>query len=709
MQWKNIGMGKKLGIGFGFVILLLLGISTISQTGFKQLAAAIDESVYFNQLQTIMLQREIDHMNWQNKVIIFLLSDTTEPLKVEMDDRTCKLGKWLYGEGREKAEKMLPQLKPLLKELEKPHYALHQSAKEIQQSVTRNNGDRDEAFQIYNTKTRTALKQIKSGLHSVADVVSEHVQTNNLQLQSDATFKSRLTIACSLIAVVLALLFSFFLARLITTTLNKAVSMADSLADGDLTTRLDIVQKDEFGQLATALNSMSDRLNQMIGSMSNDVMGLSSNSNELNMIAQSMGENSNTVSDRANIVAASTQELSGNMQSVAAASEEASTNVSIVAAASEEVTNSISEVDTKTSEARVITEDAVALAGSATVKVDALGEAASKINKVTQVITDISEQTNLLALNATIEAARAGEAGKGFAVVANEIKELAKQTADATGEIRSSIEAMQGSTNETVDEIRQITDVITRVDEIVAAIAGAVSEQSATTIEITENITQAAMGIGEVNENVAQSSASSAEIADSIEEVHSMTEELSTTSRDVEDTAKDLGKTVLGLKKMIEQFKINRQGNSRSSIPQNSSSSGRDLIHWNSSVQINIREIDKQHRKLIDLINDLHRAMKSGSGSQQAGTILNQLVDYTSTHFSYEEGLLQKCDYPDITAHKERHKKLVAQIVDFQRKFQEGNSTISVEIMDFLKSWLVDHIKGVDTKYVACLQEHGIR
>jgi hypothetical protein len=74
MQWKNIGMGKKLGIGFGFVILLLLGISTISQTGFKQLASAIDESVYFNELQTIMLQREIDHMNWQNKVIFKRLS-----------------------------------------------------------------------------------------------------------------------------------------------------------------------------------------------------------------------------------------------------------------------------------------------------------------------------------------------------------------------------------------------------------------------------------------------------------------------------------------------------------------------------------------------------------------------------------------------------------------------------------------------------------
>ncbi len=125
---------------------------------------------------------------------------------------------------------------------------------------------------------------------------------------------------------------------------------------------------------------------------------------------------------------------------------------------------------------------------------------------MTETIADISAQTNLLALNATIEAARAGEAGKGFAVVANEIKDLAKQTAQATGEIKERIDGIQHSTNVTVTGIKKISDIITEIDTIVSGIAVSLDEQSATMTELTSNIVQAGEGISEVSENVAQSS-----------------------------------------------------------------------------------------------------------------------------------------------------------------------------------------------------------
>ncbi len=110
--------------------------------------------------------------------------------------------------------------------------------------------------------------------------------------------------------------------------------------------------------------------------------------------------------------------------------------------------------------------------------------AANEINKVTETINEIADQTNLLALNATIEAARAGEAGKGFAVVANEIKELAKQTTEATREIKQRIDGVQESSNKTISAINSITTTITNSSDVVSGMAAAVEEQAVTTQEI---------------------------------------------------------------------------------------------------------------------------------------------------------------------------------------------------------------------------------
>jgi methyl-accepting chemotaxis protein len=121
----------------------------------------------------------------------------------------------------------------------------------------------------------------------------------------------------------------------------------------------------------------------------------------------------------------------------AAAMEESATNVTMVTTSSEEMSATIGEIAQNAEKARTISDQAVSKATDTSGQMDGLGRAAQGIGKVVETITEISEQVNLLALNATIEAARAGEAGKGFAVVANEIKELAKQTSEATLEIKA--------------------------------------------------------------------------------------------------------------------------------------------------------------------------------------------------------------------------------------------------------------------------------
>lgn len=352
------------------------------------------------------------------------------------------------------------------------------------------------------------------------------------------------------------------IALLITRAIVKPVKgVVSSLTDlaqgeGDLTLRLPVTGKDEVGQLAEKFNQFMEKLQTMIKDIAGGVETLSSSSTELSAISQQMADGSKQVSDKSNGVASASEEMSTNMNSVSAAMEQSSTNTSMVASAAEQMTSTINEIAQNAEKARSISDQAVAKVGESTDQMNALGQAANAIGKVVETITDISEQVNLLALNATIEAARAGEAGKGFAVVANEIKELAKQTSDATMDIKDKISNIQHSSGGTLESINQISQVITQVNDIVATIASSVEEQSSATKEIAQNISQASTGIQEVNENVNQSSTVARDITQSINEVNQSASEMSSSSEQVKLSASELSALAEQLNQMVDRFKV---------------------------------------------------------------------------------------------------------------------------------------------------------
>ena len=326
--------------------------------------------------------------------------------------------------------------------------------------------------------------------------------------------------------------------------------------EGDLTTRLEVKTKDEVGELARWFNVFMEKLQTIIKDIANNAGSLNGAAGELSDLSSQMSSSADITSNKSNSVASAAEEMSSNMNSVSAATEQSSTNVSIVATAAEEMTATIGEIAENSEKARSMTDNAVSQAKGASVKIDELGAAAQDISRVTEVITDISEQTNLLALNATIEAARAGESGKGFAVVANEIKALAKQTADATQDIKNKIESVQGSTSEAVAQIDTILETISDVNEMVTNIASAVEEQSITTKEIAGNVAQAALGIQEVTDNVAQSSTVAGEISKDIVEVNQAANEMADSSSQVNTSSAELSNLADQLKKMVGKFKV---------------------------------------------------------------------------------------------------------------------------------------------------------
>lgn len=132
------------------------------------------------------------------------------------------------------------------------------------------------------------------------------------------------------------------------------------------------------------------------------------------------------------------------------------------------------------------------------------------------------------------------------------------------------------------------------------------------------------------------------------------------------------------------------------------------LLNWSNAFCVGVKEIDDQHKKLVDMANRLNDAMQIGQGKEALAKILNELVDYTVYHFGTEERLMNQHQYPQQAAHKEEHKKLVHDVSTFKAKFEKGDAAITSEIMNFLRDWLTKHILQSDKLFAKDLNSKGV-
>lgn len=366
----------------------------------------------------------------------------------------------------------------------------------------------------------------------------------------------RLLLFFSLVLSFAVLGVTLCVAKRMTRPIELSVDVLTKMADGDLTQRMAAESKDEFGEMASSFNRFADKVQSIITDLARNANTLNKSSSELANVSSELAGGAGDATAQASMVAASAEEMSVNMGNMARSTDDVSNNVTNVSVAVGEMNDSISEVAKSAEKSAAVALQAANLARSSNDKISSLGSAAHEIGKVIEVIQDIAEQTNLLALNATIEAARAGEAGKGFAVVATEVKELASQTASATDDIRARIEAIQGSTEDAINAIKQITSVIDDVNTVSRDIASAVEQQTVTTKQIADNLNHTVSAAQLVAQGVNESATASQEITQSISRVDQVLRQTASGVQQSKQAGDDFSALADEMESLVRQFKI---------------------------------------------------------------------------------------------------------------------------------------------------------
>jgi len=132
-------------------------------------------------------------------------------------------------------------------------------------------------------------------------------------------------------------------------------------------------------------------------------------------------------------------------------------------------------------------------------------------------------------------------------------------------------------------------------------------------------------------------------------------------------------------------------------------------MDWNEIYSVGIKSIDDQHKKLFEILNNLHEAMKAGQSKGVLEKVIIELSNYTIYHFSTEENFMKNHQYSAYVAHKGEHDKFVLKVVEYKNKFTKSSTITAIEMLTFLKNWLIQHVKGTDKKYSAFLIDKGVK
>ena len=293
-----------------------------------------------------------------------------------------------------------------------------------------------------------------------------------------AAFNRTLTVILSaiILAVLTVVAAGYLLIRAINNPLSQAIGMARSIAEGDLTQRLEVTSTNEIGQLLAALMDMHEKLSEVV---------------------RNVNEGSATIDAAAREIAQGNIDLSQRTEEQASSLEETASSMEELTSTVRQNSENVNQANRLASQTREEAEKSGSIANQAMQAMEDIKDSSKKIADIIELIDEIAFQTNLLALNAAVEAARAGEQGRGFAVVAGEVRSLAQRSADSARKISSLIK-------DSVEKVEEGSRLVNSSGEALTRIVTSVKKVSDLMAEIAAANTEQSSGIEQVNKAVAQ-------------------------------------------------------------------------------------------------------------------------------------------------------------------------------------------------------------
>ncbi|WP_312439676.1 methyl-accepting chemotaxis protein [Janthinobacterium sp.] len=485
MSLTQFKIGTRLGIGFAVVLGLLVAVLLVGLYSMGQLSARTHDIVADKNVKMAAANTMSDNVR---SITLAITSVVVAPTDALMQEHLNKIGeaRKKYGAAKEVLQKMVSTDKEaaLMSQLDaalKTGAPLNNKVVELRKA-----GQTEEAVTFLTQQAAPSLNNVLVALDSLVAYEAQQAAQAADDAAALSTKARTSMLALGIVALLLGAFVAWIITRSITHPINAAVAVAETVASGDLSSRIVVNSSDETGRLLGALKAMNDGL--------------------LDVVAQ-VRHGTDSIATASSEIAAGNLDLSSRTEEQASSLEE-------TASAMEELTSTVKQNADNARQANQLAKSAseVAVRGGDIVSqvVDTMGtinQSSKKIVDIIAVIDGIAFQTNILALNAAVEAARAGEQGRGFAVVATEVRNLAHRSASAAKEIKELIAASVANVdtgsrlvNEAGQTMGDIVDSIVRVTDIMGEITSATHEQ-------TLGIEQINMAIAQMDEVTQQNAA----------------------------------------------------------------------------------------------------------------------------------------------------------------------------------------------------------